>query len=34
MEPNDPNKKFDDLFKNISFSFIIPGGNGAFSQPL
>lgn len=21
MEPKDPNKKFDDLFKNFSFSF-------------
>jgi hypothetical protein len=21
MEPKDPNKKFEDLFKNISFSF-------------
>lgn len=27
MEPIDPNKKFDDLFKNISFSFILPSSN-------
>ena len=24
MEPNDPNKKFEDLFKNINFSFTVP----------
>ena len=27
MEPKDPNKKFDDLFKNFSFSFILPASN-------
>lgn len=27
MEPKDPNKKFDDLFKNFSFSFILPTSN-------
>lgn len=32
MEPNDPNKKFEDLFKNFTFSFIIPGGTGAFNH--
>lgn len=26
MEPNDPNKNFNDLFKNISFSFTVPAG--------
>lgn len=26
MEPKDPNKKFDDLFKNINFSFTVPIG--------
>jgi hypothetical protein len=30
MEPKDPNKKFDDLFKNFSFSFILPSSNGLF----
>ncbi len=24
MEPKDPNKKFDDLFKHINFSFTVP----------
>jgi hypothetical protein len=24
MEPKDPNKKFDDLFKNMNFSFTVP----------
>jgi hypothetical protein len=27
MEPKDPNKKFEDLFKNFSFSFILPSSN-------
>jgi hypothetical protein len=27
MEPTDPNKKFEDLFKNFSFSFILPSSN-------
>lgn len=26
MEPKDPNKKFDDLFKNLNFSFNVPVG--------
>ena len=24
MEPKDPNKKFEDLFKNFNFSFTVP----------
>lgn len=24
MEPKDPNKKFEDFFKNINFSFSVP----------
>ena len=26
MEPKDPNKKFEDLFKNLNFSFTVPVG--------
>lgn len=31
MEPKDPNKKFDDLFKNFSFSFIQFPSNQLFN---
>ncbi len=34
MEPKDPNKKFEDLFKNINFSFTVPVGVYKFNQPI
>ena len=32
MEPKDPNKKFEDLFKNINFSFTVPVGFYNFNR--
>jgi len=32
MEPKDPNKKFNDLFKNLNFSFTVPVGFYNFNQ--
>jgi hypothetical protein len=34
MEPNDPNKKFEDILKNINFSFTVPVGTYKFNQPV
>jgi hypothetical protein len=34
MEPNDPNKNFNDLFKNISFSFTVPAGFFDFNKKI
>jgi hypothetical protein len=32
MEPEDPNKKFEDILKNINFSFTVPVGTYKFNQ--
>jgi hypothetical protein len=38
MEPKDPNKKYEDILKNINFSFIVPAtvpvGTYKFNQPV
>lgn len=34
MEPKDPNKKFEDILKNINFSFTVPVGVYRFNQPV
>lgn len=34
MEPKDPNKKFEDILKNINFSFTVPVGVYKFNQPV
>ena len=38
MEPKDPNKKYEDILKNINFSFIVPAtvpvGTYKFNQPI
>jgi hypothetical protein len=34
MEPKDPNKKFEDILKNINFSFTVPVGTYKFNQPV
>jgi hypothetical protein len=38
MEPKDPNKKYEDLLKNINFSFMVPAtvpvGTYKFNQPV
>lgn len=34
MEPKDPNKKFEDLLRNINFSFTVPVGTYKFNQPV
>jgi hypothetical protein len=34
MEPNDPNKKFEDILRNINFSFTVPVGTYKFNQPV
>ena len=33
MEPKDPNKKYEDLLKNINFSFTVPVGTYKFNIP-
>ena len=32
MEPKDPNKKYEDLLRNINFSFTVPVGTYKFNQ--
>ena len=38
MEPKDPNKKYEDILKNINFSFMVPAtvpvGTYKFNQPV
>ena len=34
MEPKDPNKKYEDLLRNINFSFTVPVGTYKFNQPV
>ena len=38
MEPKDPNKKYEDLLRNINFSFMVPAtvpvGTYKFNQPV
>lgn len=34
MEPKDPNKRFEDILKNINFSFTVPVGVYKFNQPV
>ncbi len=34
MEPKDPNKKFEDILKNINFSFTVPVGVYKFNLPV
>jgi hypothetical protein len=38
MEPKDPNKKYEDILKNINFSFMVPAtvpvGTYKFNQPI
>ena len=34
MEPKDPNKKYEDLLRNINFSFTVPVGTYKFTQPV
>jgi hypothetical protein len=34
VEPNDPNKNFNDLFKNINFSFTVPAGFFDFNKKI
>lgn len=34
MEPKDPNKKYEDILKNINFSFTVPVGVYKFNLPV
>ena len=34
MEPKDPNKKYENLLRNINFSFTVPVGTYKFNQPV
>ena len=34
MEPKYPNKKHEDILKNINFSFTVPVGTYKFNQPV
>jgi hypothetical protein len=34
MDPKDPNKKYEDLLRNINFSFTVPVGTYKFNQPV
>ena len=34
MEPKDPNKRIEDILKNINFSFTVPVGTYKFNQPV
>ena len=34
MEPKDPNKKFEDMLKNINFSFSVPFSVYKHNQPV
>lgn len=34
MEPKDPNKRIEDILKNINFSFTVPVGVYKFNQPV
>ena len=33
-DPNEPNKKFEDLLKNVNFSFTVPVGTYKFNLPV
>jgi hypothetical protein len=33
-DPSEPNKKFEDLLKNVNFSFTVPVGTYKFNQPV
>ncbi len=34
MEPKNPNKKYEDILKNINFSFTVPVGVYKFNLPV